>query len=541
MILYSKMNKTLTSLLMLCFSAAWGALGQSLPTANATFAWVSTAAGASGNIPDFSFDTNGNCYVVGHFNSTNATIAGVTMTNLGTGYDSFVTKYDPRGQAQWGQHLSGDASDFGLGIAVAPTNWIYITGSFYSDVLTLGPFSVTNSTTTANSDVFVAKLDLNGNVQWLRSFPGTATDTAYHTAVDHGGNIYILGSFSSTTMIFDTITLSATSGSSDIFLAKLDPAGNVLWARSPGGSKPDTGYRMTIDASDNIFVTGYFGGTGTFGSTTLTSAGGDDVYVAKYNSSGDVQWAVGGGGTGTEEGFGIALDAAGNSYITGFFSSATATFGSQIIHRAGGNDMFVVKVSPTGTFLWARSAGGTGDDRGRDVAVDNQGNVYVSGVFSGTATFGTNILTSVGGLDMFLTKYDPNGNLQWVVPFTGLSDDQANEIEFDGNGHLYMSGQGSTNTYFGTLTVTNSTNSVPFIGRLDFLPPNLSITRSNNRPILSWATNSLTPTIAQSTTNVGNTGSWHDLTNGTAIIGSLNAITNIAPTNPTFYRLRNLN
>ncbi len=533
--------KTSVSFALLLFVSGWSAFAQSFSSAQAQFSWINTVGGASGNIPDFGFDTNGNCYVAGHFNSTNATIGSVTMTNQGSGYDSFIVKYDASGQAQWVKHLSGDASDIALGIALAPTNWIYVCGSFYSDVMTLDGFSVTNSTTTANSDIFLAKLDLNGNVQWLKSFPGNTTDTAYHTAVDHSGNVYVTGTFSSATITFNSTVLNNNNpvgNSSDIFLAKLDPAGNTLWARNPGGTKPDAGYRMTIDASNNVFLTAYFGGTATFGSYGLTSAGGDDVYVAKYDSNGNVVWATSGGGTGTEEGFGIALDSSGNSYVTGYYSSPTATFGSQSISRAGGNDVMILKISPTGTFLWARTAGGTGDDRGRDVAVDSQDNLYVSGIFSGTATFGNVTLTSAGGLDMFLAKYDPSGTLQWVVPFTGLSDDQANEIEFDSRGHLYISGQSSTNTYFGPNMITNALNSVPFFARLDFLPPSLRVAQTNRHPIISWTTNFLTPVMVQSTTNLS---SWQDVTNLPVLGNNAYSVTNLSPTDATFYRLRNAN
>ncbi len=443
---------------------------QSLQAADASFAWVNSLTGADGNMPNFDFDTNGNCYAVCHFHSTNAVINGITLTNSGTGYDTVVIKYNNQGQVQWFKQATGAASDFGLAVAVDPAGPVYVVGSFYSAVMTLGGFSVTNSTGTSSSDIFVAKFDTNGNVQWLRWGGSSGIDTCYHARVDHDGNLMILGTFAASSIKFDTTTLSATANN-NLFLMKVDPAGHVIWAQWAGGANGAAGYRMAVDSSDDYYITGPFSGTVSFGSHTVVSAGKHDVFVAKYDTDGNVLWAISGGGSAEDEAFGIGIDPSGNCYVSGYIASATATFGTNTLHTAGGNDIFVAKISPSGSFLWARSAGGPGDDRAQPVVFDSQGNVYLGCHYSGNATFGNVTLTNAGGEDIAVVKYDPNGNFQWVISAGGSTDDEASAIEFDPSGHLFISGYCSSNCVFGNLVVTNTVSNGIYLARLDFSVP----------------------------------------------------------------------
>jgi hypothetical protein len=509
--------------------------GQSVASANARFKWVDGAQ-ASGNLPDLAFDTSGNCYAIWQFNSTNATVGGTTLTNTG-GYDNFLVKYNGQGQPQWLQQFSGTHTDFGLAVAVDSTGSAYVVGNYYSDVLTVGNLSVTNAFATTDSAIFIAKFNTGGTPLWMRSFGGNGIDTAFHVAVDQSNNVLVAGSFFSTTLAFDSFTLTNV-GDSDIFLAKFDSDGQTLWAQHAGGSKPDSCYRIAVDAQNNSYLTGYYTGTASFGTINVAGIGSFDTYIAKYDSAGNAQWVTTGGGSGTDEGFGIALDNAGNSYVTGYFNSSTATFGGQTIHTAGGNDIFTVKLSPSGAVLWARSAGGTGDDKGRAITVDVQGNAYVAAYFSGTATFGNITLTSAGGDDICIIKYDPSGNVKWVIPAGGLSDDVANAIHIDPNSHLYIAGTCSSNIIFGGLTFTNPTNGAPFLARLDFLPPAIAVSGANGNPTISWGTNFLTPVVPQQSTDLSH---WQDATNLPVLLNGAYTITNLAPANFSFYRLRNIN
>ncbi len=164
------------------------------------------------------------------------------------------------------------------------------------------------------------------------------------------------------------------------FLCLFGQAPDWAWAKRAGGTNNDYGQSIVTDGNGNCYITGYFAGSATFGTTTLTSSGSSDVYVAKQNAAGDWIWAVKGGGASDDRGFSIALDADDNIYITGYFTG-TATFGSTTLTSFGGQDILIAKLSSSGSWLWAVKAGGTSIDYGTSIAVDSSGTSYVTGVF----------------------------------------------------------------------------------------------------------------------------------------------------------------
>ena len=259
---------------------------------------------------------------------------------------------------------------------------------------------------------------------WAERAGGTSADFGFGIAVDGAGNSYVTGEFqgSATFGPGETNETTLTSpGSFDIFVAKYDASGDLVWAKRAGGTSNDQGRGIAVDGSGNSFVTGSFQDPATFGpgetnETTLTSAGGSDIFVAKYDASGDLVWAKRAGGTSFESGRGIAVDGSGTSYVTGFFD-VSATFGPGRPTRpplasAGSVDIYVAKYDASGDLVWAKRAGGPDPfgDSGRGIAVDGSGNSYVTGFFYGLATFGpgeTNetTLTSAGSADIFVAKY----------------------------------------------------------------------------------------------------------------------------------------
>jgi hypothetical protein len=200
------------------------------------------------------------------------------------------------------------------------------------------------------------------NFQWAARAGSTNADSGSGVAVSSAGTSYATGFFQSANADFGGVTLT-NQGVSDIFVAKYDSAGNVLWARSAGRSGNDAGYDIAIDDAGNCYVTGEFEGTATFGHTNLAAAGNYDVFVAKYDSAGNLVWAMSAGGTNFDVGDGIAVDDLGNAYITGYYQD-TATFGGFTLTNGVSSDIFVAKLSPNGVFLWAKQAGGTSTDAG---------------------------------------------------------------------------------------------------------------------------------------------------------------------------------
>ncbi len=331
------------------------------------------------------------------------------MTAVG-GADIFVAKYNASGALQWAKRAGGTDSDFGFDIAVDDSGNSYVTGEFRSvanfgagqDLISLG-----------NNDIFVAKYNAFGTLQWARRAGGSGRESGYGVAVDGAGNSHITGSFTGTATFGPGVDL-VSLGNNDIFVAKYNAIGTLQWATRAGGINSDVGRSIAVDGSGNSYVTGAFVFEATFGpgepnQTVLTAAGGTDIFVAKYDFSGELQWAKQDGGSLNDDGYDIAVDGSGNIHVTGILGG-------------GGTDIFVAKYSSGGALRWSRQAGGVGSDIARRIAVDGSGNSYVTGSFTGTATFGvgeTNetILTSAGSGDIFIAKF--SGGNKGAADFDG--------------------------------------------------------------------------------------------------------------------------
>jgi hypothetical protein len=218
------------------------------------------------------------------------------------------------------------------------------------------------------------------------------------------------------------------------------------WLQSAGSPNIDENLGITKDNNGNIISVGYFTNTITFpNNNTLTSAssGVSDILIQKTNAQGQVTWAVKAGGTGSDRGISVACDAIGNIYITGYYYG-TAQFGSFTLNSANNTqDVFIAKLNPSGTFLWAKSAGGNLSEDPYSITVDNLGNVIITGEFEGTATFGTQTLTSMinpngnSSFDIFTAKYDNNGNFLWVNQGAAKFDDRGIDVGTDAAGNIY--------------------------------------------------------------------------------------------------------
>ena len=239
------------------------------------------------------------------------------------------------------------------------------------------------------------------------------------------------------------------AGASDIFVVKYNSNGTVAWASRAGGPQVsgfgndgfDEGHGIALDGSGNSYVTGWFASTATFGpgepnQTQLTTSGTDDIFVAKYNSNGTLAWVRGVGSTASDKGSAISVDGSGNAYVTGRFTG-TVTFGSGEPNQtqltsasASFYDIFVAKYNGNGTLAWAKQAGSTSTDQGFGIAVDVLGNSYVTGSFSGTATFGLGDpnetqLTSAGSHDIFVGKFAAVMNTDTTPPDTSITSSPA--------------------------------------------------------------------------------------------------------------------
>ncbi len=232
------------------------------------------------------------------------------------------------------------------------------------------------------------------------------------------------------------------------------------WIQKAGGSTIDEGYATCVDNQGNTYTTGYFTGNATFGNIILTSQGATDIFIAKTNNQGDYTWAVSAGGTGSDRGLNISIDNQGNPHITGYFSG-TATFGNQQIVSAGNQDVFIAKYSTSGNFNWVKSAGGTSPEIGSGITIDNSGNVIATGEFAGTASFGTTSLTASSGVtNTFITKLDSTGTFQWTKHGSGSLGSRGIDVSSDNTGNIYATGQFSGDITFDNLHSNTMYNAI---------------------------------------------------------------------------------
>jgi len=352
-------------------------------------------------------------------------------------------------QSYFAVTFGGTNNNQGEGIAVDSSGNIYITGYFYETV----DFGGGNVTSAGSADIFVLKLNSSGTFQWVNTYGGTSADVGEGITVDSSDNSYITGIFEETVDFGGGNVTSA--GSADIFVLKLNSSGTFQWVNTYGGSAFDVGHDITVDSSGNSYITGYFEGTVDFGGGNVTSAGAADIFVLKLNSSGTFQWVNIFGGTSTDVGVGIAVDSSDNSYITGSFLG-TVDFGGGNVTSAGSDDIFVLKLNSSGTFQWVSTFGGTSIDGGEDITVDSSGNSYITGRFRETVDFGGGNVTSAGGGDIFVLKLNSSGTFQWVNTYGGTSADVGEGITVDSSGNPYITGWFYETVDFGGGNVTSA-------------------------------------------------------------------------------------
>jgi hypothetical protein len=348
--------------------------------------------------------------------------------------------------------IQAGGSGFARGQAIGSDKFgnMYVAGVF-DGTLSLGTYSLVPN---GVIDVFLVKYRPNGEVIWAKNAGGSSSDVVYDLAVDAAGNCFLTGSFKGTAT-FGSLSTSTSGGSfPDAFVAKYDPDGQELWVENFGGVSNDIGYGVAVDDAGYCYATGRFGGAANFGGVSLSSPGSFDfdVYIAKIDPDGQVIWAQSLGGPGGSKGNGISVDAAGNCFVTGDYEGSL-TSNNLSLTSSGQKDIFLAKYNTSGQFVWARSAGGSGNDIGNGVATDAAGNAYITGQVEGAATFGSININAVGE-DGFLFKYSPSGQellgTSWGGPTT--TDNEAGEaISIDAAGNVYVTGSCFQNISLGSI------------------------------------------------------------------------------------------
>ena len=311
----------------------------------------------------------------------------------------------------------------------------------------------------------------NWEFVWALPSGGTDIDKAYDITVDSLSNVIITGQFFGTAT-FDTAIL-LSSGDSDIFIAKYDRGGNLLWAKKAGGTAEDFSSAIDTDRDGNIIITGYFNGNIDFDTISLSSDGGTDIFIAKYSPSGDIIWAKRAGGTGNDSGESLACDNSDNIIVTGRFEG-TANFGTIFLDNFWEQDIFVVKYNSSGDASWARLVSGSYEEIIKDIAVDNFGNSIITGTFDTSINFNSDpistpiTLVSSGGNDIFIARYDSWGNIIWARQAGGKKDEVVTGIAIDFAGNFFITGYFEGNLSFGGQSIKSNGNLDVFIAKYTF-------------------------------------------------------------------------
>jgi len=352
---------------------------------------------------------------------------------------------------EWAKKLNADES---RAIATDPSGNVYSTGLFSNS----GDFDpgagITTLTSLGGSDIYISKLDVFGNLVWVKQIGGTDDDESWSLALDPVGNVYITGHF------FGTIDLDpgpgidnhTALGSLDAFVVKLDSDGNFLWAITFGGTVADAGYSMTTDAAGKIYLTGIFTGSADFdpgvGVYNLTSPS-SSIFMCKFDFNGNFIWAkkIGNGWPGSEKAYAIKLDYDENILLVGKYSG-TVDFdpgpGSASLTSSGSWDIFFAKFDNSGNYIYVKGIGGSGDDQAFSLVHDGSGDIYISGFFTSTVDFdpsaGTTNLTAILQ-DAFICKFTSSGAFIWATQQGGSNYDAVNGLAVDQMNNIYATGK----------------------------------------------------------------------------------------------------
>lgn len=475
--------------------------------ANGSFLW---AFGIGGTQADegtaIKIDFNGDVIITGSFQgavdfdpSSNSTI----LTSFGM-TDVFVAKYTNTGSLIWAKQMGGISEDIAFGLDVDASGNVYTTGHFYATADFDPGTGVHNYTSLGDMDIFISKLDINGDFSWAKRVGGTSEETGAALTLDNQGNVVVTGYFW-LTVDFDpgAGTNNLTAGNSDAYILKLDLNGNFVSANNIGGTGNEYGLAILSDNASNIYIAGQFENVSDFefgsGVTNLTSNGQSDAFVAKYNANNVLQWVYGVGGTLKDAARGLALTSTGDIVVTGYFRDAVdfdAGPGTTTLTSNGNIDAFVLQVSNNGIFDWAHHFGATNSDYGNDVVINSMNDIFLIGEFYDIVDFNpgaiTTNLSSNGVGDAFIVKLGCSSagiatitacdSLQWI----------------DGNTYL-------SNNTSATHVLTN------YLGCDSLVTLNLTINHTPDNSV-TLNGNSLTATAS------GVTYQWIDCANGNALI-----------------------
>jgi hypothetical protein len=505
-----------------------------------SFRWALQAGGSGVTIQskDVAVDAGGIVHWCGRFSGV-ASFGGTNLTAT-SGGDGFVGTFDQTGNLLWIRQMGGTGGTFVNGMAVD--------GSGNSFVAGISGQNLIIGTSNLSSGSYVAKYDSAGNVLWVSQFTGYAVD-ASRAAVDGAGNVYMCGQFAGTNQ-FSVVTMTNYSLDFDQFIAKFDGTdGAVQWVQRAGGNANGAlgsqSAGVAADVLGNSYILGTLNGNVKFGNTNIFNVSGTNTFLAKYDTNGNLVWIqqftggvvdFSGLGLGSERG--CAVDAAGNIYIASIFQGVAAC-ASITLTNSTGYGVLIAKFNTDGDLLWAQQTRGTATNDERNLAVDSQGNVILAGVFNGTTTFGNTTLTTRGAGNIFVAKYDTDGNFLWAMQAGGSDNDAGFSVAANACGDAFVTGSFAGVASFGNISLTSlGGGTCIFLTRIDVESPALGVSLVGNQTVISWPFSSSECFQLYQSAGVGPMAAW-TLVNATATqIGNSYTVTNQLSKSTMFYTLQ---
>ncbi len=388
-------------------------------------------------------DSNGNVYVTGW------------QAPVGSHSDVFLRKYDRTGAMIFEHTWGSTYPDYGRDVFVDSIGNVYVVGEFIG-IVDFDPGSGTEnhgSFNNTNEDAFLSKFDSDGNFQWAKTFGGASIDVLRSVDVDNAGDIYI-GGYYRGSVDFDPGSGEApkiSNGIEDAFFSKFDSDGNFIWVKTWGGSDADLVDSLAVDSQNNIWIAGSFVSTVDFdpGPPNIehTSNGIYDCYLSKFDPDGNFIFVKPWGSTETDSAIDVEISSGNLAMVTGWFKESVdfdPSAGEEILTSAGGLDVFLTVFDSSGDFQWVKVFGGAGNDYGRGISIDLTDNAYISGYFWGTVDFdpdgGIEERTSLGLADSYVCKFDSVGTFSWVRSWGNSLTDNAWGICTDSAGAVYAVG-----------------------------------------------------------------------------------------------------
>ncbi|TND09566.1 MAG: hypothetical protein FD123_1157 [Bacteroidetes bacterium] len=418
---------------------------------------------------DVDVDSQGDVYVSGFYNNQ-GTFGPINMPFYASSKEAYVAKLDSLGNYIWVRSCHSGLDDRGLGVHVDPFDNVLFTGTYWYN----GTFQATNTGGSADES-FIAKYDSNGGLLWAQHGGSSGDDHCFDVVSDARGDHYVTGFLSTH---YGPVPSGVAFGNlpafqiydSIAYVGKLSAAGTWLWVKTFGGNDVERDNDIALDSLGNVYVAGGFYRTRTFGPQTLTSTvNSRDIFVAKWDSTGNFQWVVTAGDSLDDRANGICIDKAQNIYITGEFRDRVGFGTADTINNyggPGGRDIFVAKLTTQGNWVWAQRAGATsGGDRGNAITTDHKGLLFVTGQMRGNVHFGndtTVFCAAADTLQIFAACIDTSGDWKWAVQAGGPDEDRGNGIAIDTAGcRIYVAG------FIDAPSADFGSDNLPVIGRKD--------------------------------------------------------------------------